>query len=211
MFFLFSIFNRTDLFCHQEEADTRIFFHAKILSRSKARYRHNSDTEDTDVIVIAAYVSTILQKKSIWYRRKQQIKCSGLCLTEVANMLIGSHALTGADAVSGFYRQSKKTVFKKIHAKSESRHLLYHIGRKKHLSEKDISDVTNFVTKLMHNDKQSSTLVQGLPPDEDSFHQHLLRANYQAKIWYNSESASAPEDSQHYGYSGQYGLMDTMI
>ena len=31
-FFPFSIFNRTDLFCHQEGADTRIFYHVKILN-----------------------------------------------------------------------------------------------------------------------------------------------------------------------------------
>ena len=54
-------------------------------------------------------------------------------------MLIGFHALTGADAASGFYRQS---------------------------------------------------------------------VNYQAKIWYDFESSSAPEDPQHYGYTfnGQYLL-----
>lgn len=56
---------------------------------------------DTDVIVIAAYVSTI----SIWYRRKQNIKCSSLSPNEVANVLIGFCALTGADAATGFYRQ----------------------------------------------------------------------------------------------------------
>ena len=35
-----------------------------------------------------------------------------------------------------------------------------------------------------------------------------LRANYQAKIWYNFESASVPEDLQHYGYTfnGHYLL-----
>lgn len=53
------------------------------------------------MIVTAAYVSTI----SIWYRRKQNIKCSNLYPNEVANVLIGFCALTGADAATGFYRQ----------------------------------------------------------------------------------------------------------
>ena len=66
------------------------------------------DAEDANVIVISAYVSTILQKKLIWYRQKEQIKCSYLYLNEVVNVLIGFYALTGADAVSGFYRQSKE-------------------------------------------------------------------------------------------------------
>lgn len=56
---------------------------------------------DTDVIVIAAYVSTI----SIWYRRKQNIKCSNLYPNEVANVLIGFCALIDADAAAGFYCQ----------------------------------------------------------------------------------------------------------
>ena len=127
-------------------------------------------------------------------------------------MLVGCHALIGADAVSGFYRKSKKTVFQKIQANSESRHLLYHIGGKKHLSEKDIADITKSMTKFTYNYKQSSTLVQarankwkvmktktalGLTRDEDSFRQHLLWASYQAKIWCDFESASAPEDPQH--------------
>ena len=139
------------------------------------------DAEDTDMRVIAAFVSTILQRKLIWYRRKQQIKCSDLCLNEVV-----------------VYRQLKKTVFKKIQANFESRCLLYHIGRKKHFSEKDIADITKFVTKFMHNDKQSSTFEQarakkweamkvkttlGFLPDENFFCQHLLCANYRTKMW----------------------------
>ena len=133
--------------------------------------------------VIAAFVSTILQRKLIWYRRKQQIKCSDLCLNEVV-----------------VYRQLKKTVFKKIQANFESRCLLYHIGRKKHFSEKDIADIIKFVTKFMHNDKQSSTFEQarakkweamkvkttlGFLPDENFFCQHLLCANYRTKMTLN--------------------------
>ena len=52
------------------------------------------DAEDIDVIAIAAYVSTILQKQLIWYRREQQVKCSDPCLNEVAIVLIGFHVLT---------------------------------------------------------------------------------------------------------------------
>ena len=75
----------------------------------------------------------------------------------------------------------------------------------------------------MYNDNQNSTLAQAkakklkamtakgtleLPPDKDSIRQHLLRAIYQAKTWHDVESASAPEDLQHYGYTfnGQYLL-----
>lgn len=76
-------------------------------------------------------------------------------------MFVGFRALTVADAVSSFDPQSKKTVFKIIQANSESRRLLYHIRRKKHLSEKDIADVTKFLTKFLYNDKQSSKKALG--------------------------------------------------
>ena len=66
------------------------------------------DAEDADVIVISAYISTILQKRLIWYREKQKIKCHYLYPNEVVNVLIGFYALTGVDAVSGFYRQAKE-------------------------------------------------------------------------------------------------------
>ena len=60
MFFLFSVFNRRDLFCHQEEADTRIFYNAKVLDQEDDIDAIVIDAEDADVRVIVAYVSTIL-------------------------------------------------------------------------------------------------------------------------------------------------------
>ena len=109
------------------------------------------------MIIIAAYVSTTLQKKMIWYGRKQQIKCSDFYPNKIANVLIGFHALTGADAASGFYRQSKKTVLKKIQALAST-----NWKKRKHLSEKDILDITKFVAM-----KTKTTLELSL--DEDSF------------------------------------------
>ena len=49
-------------------------------------------------------------------------------------------------------------MFKKINGNSESRRLLYHIEKKQHLSEKDVVDITKFVTNFMSS-VQSSTLV----------------------------------------------------
>ena len=38
-----------------------------------------------------------------------------------------------------------------------------------------------------------------LPPDEDSFEQHLLRANYQAQIWYNFVNPDALSNPLDHG------------
>ena len=48
---------------------------------------------------------------------------------------------TAAHAVSEFYRQLKKTEFKKIKANSESMRLLYHIGKKKYIWVKKILQI----------------------------------------------------------------------
>ena len=78
-----------------------------------------------------------MQKELLLYRRNHKIRCKNLCPREVTDILIGFHALTGADAFSVFYRQSKKKVFKMLCTNSESRPLLYNIGRKEHLNERD--------------------------------------------------------------------------
>lgn len=97
----------------------------------------------------------------IWYGWKQQIKCSDFYPNKIANVLIGFHALTGADAACGFYRQSKKTVLKKIQANSEAL-ASTNWNKRKHLSEKDILDITKFAAM-----KTKTTLELSL--DEDSF------------------------------------------
>ena len=74
---------------------------------------------DTDVLVISAYASHKLEKDVVLYRRNKLIKCQSLCSAEMAPVLIGFHALTGADAVSGFYGHSKKTIYTKIQENRE--------------------------------------------------------------------------------------------
>ena len=47
---------------------------------------------------------------------------------------------------------------------------------------------------------KNKTTLQ-LPPDEDSFYQHMLPANYQAKIWYEFISPSCPSSLLSHGYA----------
>ena len=88
------------------------------------------------------------------------------------------------------------------------------------LSEEDIKKCSMFLINFIYADKTSLTISQArskkwkamknkttlrLPPDEDSFEQHLLRANYQAQIWYNFAN-SDPSNPQDHGYK-QEGLL----
>ena len=205
-----------EYFCHQHEADTKVFYHAKILDSSNIISAVVIDAEDTDVLVISAYASHILEKDVVLYKRNKLIKCESLCSAEMASELIGFHALTGADAVSGFYGHSKKSIYTKIQKNHERQQMLLTIGKNENISQIDINNAKKFVIKFMYSDKSSCNFAQArakkwkqmknkttlqLPPYEDSFFQHMLRANYQAKIWYDFASLACPSSPLNHGYA----------
>ena len=89
------------------------------------------------------------------------------------------------------------------------------------LSEEDIKKCSMFLINFIYADKTSLTISQArskkwkamknkttlrLPLEEDSFEQHLLRANYQAQIWYNFSNPDAPSNPLDHGYT-QEGLL----
>ena len=150
------------------------------------------DAEDTDVLVISAYASHKLEKDLVLYRRNKLIKCKSFCSAEMASVLIGFHALAGADAVSGFYGHSKKTIYTKIQKNREDQHMLLSIGKNENISQIGINNARKFVIKFMYSDKTGCNLAQErakkwkqmknkttlrVPPGEDSFYQNLLCAN----------------------------------
>ena len=55
-------------------------------------------------------------------------------------ILIGFHALTGADAISGFYGHSKKTIYTKIQKNREGQQMLLNIGKIEDISQIDINN-----------------------------------------------------------------------
>ena len=70
--------------------------------------------------------------------------------------------------------------------------------------------------KFMYSDKTSCNLAQArakkckqmknkrtlrLLPDEDSFYQQMLRANYQAKIWYDFTYPACPSSPLNHGFA----------
>ena len=63
------------------------------------------DSEDTDLIALAAK-----EGHEIWelclYRRGHNYDRKSLCSSEVASSVTPLHAITGADAVGGFYGHS---------------------------------------------------------------------------------------------------------
>ena len=88
------------------------------------------------------------------------------------------------------------------------------------LSEEDINKCSMFLINFIYADNTSHTISEArvktwramknkttlrLPPDEDSFEQHLLREKYQARIWYNFANPDGPANPLDHGYT-QEGL-----
>ena len=66
-------------------------------------------------------------------------------------------------------------------------------------SEKTSCNLAQARAKKWKQMKNKTTLR--LPSDEDSFYQHMLRANYQAKIWYDFTSPACPSSPLNHGYT----------
>ena len=61
-----------EYFC-QHEADTKVFYHAKILDSRNVISAVVIDAEDTDALVVSAYASHILEKDVVLYKRNKLI------------------------------------------------------------------------------------------------------------------------------------------
>ena len=111
----------SELECQQEEADTRIFLHAKHASDT---YQNTViHTPDTDVVVLAIFYSKLLQI-SIFMKTGSKNKIRILSIErilenlkrkynltdveEAASSIVALHAFTGGDTVSAFWRKGKK-------------------------------------------------------------------------------------------------------
>ena len=132
-------------FSHQHEADTKIFYHGKILDSRNDISAVVNDAEDTKVLVISTYASHKLEKDVVPYSRNKLTKCKSLCSVEVASVLIGLHT----DAVSGFYGHSKKKVYTKIQKNREGQQMLLNIGKNESISQIDINNARKLVIKFI--------------------------------------------------------------
>ena len=110
----------------------------------------------------------------------------------VVKALLGFHGVTGCDTVSQFSGYGKKTAWKTFLKHPQ---LLEELG-KMDVSDKISHDIQQFVIKMYApssavsniNDLRAKLFHQGkvpqkLPPSEDTLKQHVLRANYQTRVW----------------------------
>ncbi len=119
------------------------------------------DSEDTDVVAIAAQVAHKISKELCLYRRGHNYDCRALCSPEVAAAVIPLHALTGADAVSGFYGYSKKTVFNgMVKNGQQSLQLISDLGREYSVTEEVLRQAELFTIQTIYKDRKSKSLSE---------------------------------------------------
>ena len=213
----------------QEEADTRMFFHAN--------HAYNSGYEtivvrsdDTDVLILLIHHSSA---KYIWMKTGTAAEPKYLPVHEIQGRIevlrpgiLALHAMTGCDAVSQFYNIGKKTALKtaqnypSLLQKFEEKNTTEE-GYPK-LSEEKMQAAEEFVC-LMYAPKLNVTSVDQLrvklfpkvsepdklPPTSDALKWHLLRTLYQVLIWQAADTAypMLPSPEEYGWYKSPDGVL----
>ena len=162
-----------NLQCSHLEADTAMLY---IYSRIRVLGNTSAvliDAEDADVVVLAAYASSMIDGQLTVKRKKEIIDCKTLCSREMAkivvplhvatgcdvvvplhvatgcDVVVPLHVATGCDAVSSFFGIGKKTVWARVEKSAEARDLLSNLSQE---------NLNTFVIKYIYNDKLSKNL-----------------------------------------------------
>ena len=124
------------------------------------------DSEDTYVYVQAAYVAHNLLGDLLIKNKNTLFKCTNLVSSNIANVLIPFHVITGCDQTSGFYRHGKKSVFEKLQKDQEAQHLLQKVGDCLELSDDVRDDMRRFVILKIYGERKLIALKQELQNGE---------------------------------------------
>ena len=93
--------------------------------------------------------------------------------------------------------------------------MISNLGKHDTFPEDDIIKCSKYLVNYINGDRGSIKTTEAiqkkwrsmknittfrLPPDGDSFLQHLLWANYQARTWYNFTTPDGPPNPLYHGY-----------
>lgn len=186
-----------DLFCTQEEADTRIVLHA--IYEAKFGKDILVKSVDTDVLILLIHFfcsNSDLNKTNLFmqlghgsYRRFLSINKVVQSLgTTFCSCLLALHCLTGCDTTSGFFKIGKKSAFDVL---KKNINVLQKLSNLPLLSNENALEIATKLVLLLYKnkDKQIKKLndlriklatttnksSSELPPTEGAFYQHFLR------------------------------------
>ena len=190
--------------CKKEEADDRMFLHAKDLSSLGFR-KILIVTVDTDVIVIGLYAFWDLDVQELWVefgvgKTKTWLPIhyyANLLGEEVCRAVLFWYALTGCDTVSHFQGRGKKTAWKTWGRYREATETFAKLSTLNILSDADLHVVEQFVVLLYDSTcpyssvnecrrylfAQLGRMIDNCPPTQNALYQHIRRAMLQSYIW----------------------------
>ena len=210
-----SSFNGTlpELTSNHEEADTRLILHASHAVKNQKFLRVLVVCKDTDVLLLLLHFFGKQQGLEVWMMggTKKKGKCYPVhhiaqqLPDAILDNILGFHSLTGCDSTSSFCGFGKKTCWK---AFEETPYLLAGVGR-----DGPTAEVEEFVCRLYgasnpqegvneaRHDlfQRGQTDLEKLPPTKDALLFHIARCNFQAKVWFQAQTAvqtvGKPEDT----------------
>ena len=196
--------NIAELFSDHEEADTRLLLHASHASRTFSRIIIQSP--DTDVATLCTAHFDKLRCDELWFKTGIRDKIRFIPVHQVCQQLgpslcaalLGFHALTGCDSVSGFCGKGKKKPWDILQQSTSHQKALTLLGKDAKLKLNTCRECEKFVCSLYTTSPKARNTVnevrywlfcqkqlknEGIPPTHDSLVRHLDRANYQTLVW----------------------------
>lgn len=193
-----------DLHSNQEEADSRMLLHAYQASKSSSTIGDIIIcTVDTDVFILALWVSNLLHNRLILLfmngnqSRKFDLKSMSSKLPEaVVEAVVGLHPFTGCDSVSAFKGKGKVKALRLMMESNCYIRAFCELGKQWQIQKSLVQDLERFVCELYGWKDCSDVNVAryncfcfgrvdslSMPPNSDSLRLHTWRANYQAGIY----------------------------
>ena len=192
--------------CSHEEADTRLLLHATHAER--CGYESIViQSPDIDVAVIACTLSCHF-KASLYFRTGTKARTRIVDISairkdlgdDLADCLIGLHALTGCDSTSAFKRRGQKTAYSVLNKNINDIKYkdIARLGVQFQVTDDLFTACETFVCRLYGSDCISvdecryqlfslrCASGENLPPTADALRKHVQRANYQAAIWFRA-------------------------
>jgi len=198
------------LACNHEEADTRLVFHTKQISRSFKKIVIH--TPDTDVLLIALGLeigaeihmktgvkskTRIISLKDIKESLKTRYAVKDV--ERVSRALLGLHGFTGCDTISSFAGKGKVKPLKTMMNDDQYINLFATFGDAPELTKAQFNTIQSFVCDMYgHKDTNTNNVrykmyaakhghldPKMIPSCAESLRQHSLRACYQVYIWRN--------------------------
>ena len=201
--------------CYHIEADTILLYIYSQLRKNGINDVVAIDAEDTDVIVLAAYVALQINGDLGIKKKRDIFDCKSLCSKEVAEIIVPLHIHTGADAVLGFYGHGKKSIFQSVVKSEEACELLTCLGKVIPVTEATLERMALFTIKYVYGDKDSTIFAearalkwnnmkkkstQKIPPDRQSHDSKVKGANYQVYILHRYDKPEAPPTPLEHGW-----------